>query len=61
MKNKLLTLLLLSNILFAGSVTFQGKKTGLSSDVLSIGNKAPTFLVVKNNLPEIVIGGIIYE
>lgn len=57
MKKVLVGLAVVSTLLFGGSVTFQGNKVDLNSDGLKIGDMAPDFYGVKNDLSEVKIGG----
>jgi len=54
---KLLALALISTALWSSMVTFQGKKVTLNNSGLKIGQKAPIFYGVNNDLKEVKVGG----
>ena len=56
MKN-ILTLILLSSVVWASTVTFKGEEVTLNSKGLKLGMQAPVFTVVDKDFMEVTVGG----
>jgi len=57
MRKMILSLVLLSSLLLAQSVTFKGEEVTLNSKGLNVGDEAPLFHTVDKSFQEVVVGG----